>query len=100
MAICEYGHHESTQRTNISDYELLEYLSIINEKRVHPIVVRQEFHIEKGLFSSSKYDWYNVFVDLGKGERQILYTCVNRDIVRAYLWGTVHGIQQLNKENE
>lgn len=97
MAICEYGYHETQQKTNINDGELLCYLEIINKERLHPIVVRQEFHIEKGLFGSSKYDWYNVFVDLGKCERQILYSCVKRDIVRAYLWGTVHGIEQLNK---
>ncbi len=92
MGIYSYGNHE--QKTNIqNDKILMEYLDIINKNRTYPIVVRQEFHFEKSLFSSRKYNWYEVFVDMGNGERQHLHDCVNRDIVEAYLWGNVHGTE-------
>jgi len=71
----------------------MEYLEIVNKDRTYQLVVRQEFHFEKGLLRTSKYNWYEVFVDMGNGERQHLYNCVNRDIVEAYLWGRVHGIE-------
>ena len=71
----------------------MDYLEIVNKNCTYPLVVRQEFHFEKGLFKTSKYNWYEVFVDMGNGERQHLYDCVNRDIVEAYLWGCVHGIE-------
>jgi len=92
MGIYSYGNH--LDKTNIQDDKLLmRYLDIVNKNRTYPIVVRQEFHFEKGLFGSSKHSWYNVFTDMGDGERQHLYSCVKREIVEAYLWGNVHGIE-------
>lgn len=93
--------HYEKSKSNINDGELLSYLEIINLNSEHEVVISQEYHIEKSLFGSpSKHDWYNVYLDLGEGKQQRILSCVNRDMVRAYLWGFTHGIKQGGKLHE